>query len=95
MPAPLPADTEPQGPPQRAWQAAVLEDNADVFRKFLVTDPDHPLYTLIDRDAAVAAVDGIRDLKLMQRIQLFGAVTAAIWLGGDELSWRDPVRSKT
>ena len=94
MPAPLPADTEPQQRPQRSWQAELLEDNVEIFRKFLVADPDHPLYRLINRDAAVAAVDGTRDLTLMQRIQLFGAVTAAIWLGGEELSWRDPLRSK-
>jgi hypothetical protein len=93
---PPPPPTEPeerQRALRRQWQAWRLEENAGVFRKFLATDRENPVFEVIERDAAVAAVDNARELTYMQRVELYAAVTAAIWLGQEESSWRDPVGS--
>jgi hypothetical protein len=72
----------------REWQAERLERNRDVLERVLGGDPQHPVFELIDRDAAVSAIDSIRELSANDRIQLYGAATAAIWLGEGEAEWR-------
>jgi hypothetical protein len=87
------APQDQQRGPARQWQELRLEQNKDVFQKFLATDPAHPVFEVIDRDVAVAAVDNAQNLTYQQRVQLYGAVTAAIWLGEEELSARVPAGS--
>ena len=46
----------------------------------LVDDPANPVFDVIDRKRTLSAMNGIEELDLQDRIRLFGAATAAIWL---------------
>lgn len=51
---------------------AVLEDRAS------------PLWEMIDREAAIAALERFPALKPKERRELYGAITAALWLAEDD-----------
>jgi hypothetical protein len=73
---------------RRKWQAHALRENKAVFRKLLPSDPAHPVFALFDRAAILSAIYRADRLTLHGRIQLYGAITAAIWLGAEESAWR-------
>jgi hypothetical protein len=73
---------------QRKWQAQALRENQQIFRKLLPADQDHPVFDLFDRGAIAGAIEQAGELTLHGRIQLYGAMTAIVWLSGDELPWR-------
>jgi hypothetical protein len=50
----------------------------DVFN-----NPRNPAWDYVDRPAAIAALARFGDLAPWERIELFGAATAALWLGED------------
>jgi hypothetical protein len=72
----------------RAWQAQVLHRNREVLRNLLPSEPQHPALALFDRAAMASAIDRVGSLTLHERIQLYGAITATIWLGREESVWR-------
>jgi hypothetical protein len=57
----------------------------DVMRRFLVEDPENPVFEVLDRPAVIDAVDRFGDLSEPAKLQLYGALTAAIWLGEHEI----------
>jgi hypothetical protein len=73
---------------RRKWQAKALRENQEVFRKLLPSDADHPAFELLDRAAIASAIEQAESLTLHGRIQLYGAMTAIVWLGGGDLPWR-------
>ena len=54
------------------------------FRSLVIDDPAHPLFDVLDREAVRRAVDGYAELPHLQKVQVFGAYTAGLWLGGHE-----------
>ena len=50
----------------------------------LVADPANPVFDVIDRKRTLDAMSRIETLDPQDRIRLFGAVTAAMWLGAGD-----------
>ena len=57
-----------------------LSKHRPVLEAHLVDDPANPVFDVIDRKRTLSAMNGIEELDLQDRIRLFGAATAAIWL---------------
>jgi hypothetical protein len=80
--------------PAQAWKrtagrdrrALVEADDVEVMRRFLRYDPSNPVFEIIDPVATGAALDGFEHLPQRSKVQLYGALTAAIWLGGHEIA---------
>ncbi len=65
---------------------ARLEDvDVALMRRFFADDSANPLFEIVDPVAANGALDGFSTLAERQKLQLYGALTAAIWLGGEEI----------
>jgi hypothetical protein len=78
---------------RQAFNAQNLLENQQVFDKHLMADGDHPVFEVVDRRATAAALTKLKqggELSRGARIQLFGALTAAIWLGHHEARPRGP-----
>jgi hypothetical protein len=43
---------------------------------------DNPLWDTVDRGRTIECVARFGSLKIIERRELFGALTAALWLGG-------------
>jgi hypothetical protein len=56
-----------------------------IMRRFLQEDPSNPVFEIIDPVATRQALDRYPSLVQAHKRQLFGALTAAIWLGGHEI----------
>jgi hypothetical protein len=70
-----------KGPPLFAHlQRTISEDRFSVLRDVLA-DSDNVAWELLERDKAVRSLAHYGDLNNGQRKELFGAVTAALWLG--------------
>jgi hypothetical protein len=52
------------------------------MRKLFRHDSTNPAFDIIDSNAALDAVDRFEMIPEGQRMQLYGALTAVIWLGG-------------
>jgi hypothetical protein len=77
--------------PRQEFNAQNLGKNQQVFEKYLTADREHPIFEVIDRQAATAVLKKLREggqLSRGARVQLFGALTAAIWLGQSEAPLR-------
>lgn len=61
-------------------QRTAFDDRKEVFLA-LLADRTNPAWELIDRDAAVAALGRFPSLKPGEHRELYGAFTAALWLG--------------
>jgi hypothetical protein len=61
-------------------------DDVEVMRRFLLDEPSNPVFDLIDRTRVEAAVTDFDGLAEPSKRQLYGALTAAIWLGGHEIT---------
>jgi hypothetical protein len=61
-------------------QRSAFDDRKQVFRA-LLEDRTNPAWELIDREAAVTALERFPSLKPGERRELYGAFTAALWLG--------------
>jgi hypothetical protein len=48
------------------------------------------VFDIVDRQAVAVAIDGFLDVAAPVRRQLYGVLTAAIWLGGNELTVPPP-----
>jgi hypothetical protein len=60
------------------------------MRRFLLDEPSNPVFDLLDRTRVEAAVTDFDGLTEPSKKQLYGALTAAIWLGGHEITLQTP-----
>ena len=65
-------------------RAATASTRLERFRLLVIDDPSHPLFDVLDREAVRRAVDRYVDLPHLQKQQVFGALTAGLWLGQHE-----------
>ena len=77
-----------EGPAPVQWQPQRLEDNHDVVEDYLLDEKSSPLYEIFDRNAVIEVLRGPVPTKQQQPQALFGALTAAVWLGYDESGYR-------
>jgi hypothetical protein len=66
------------------WKALRLQANRAIFERYLVDDHANPIFTILNRARVAEAVRGDRPLSTTESQLLFGALAAAIWLGGHE-----------
>jgi len=78
---------------RRAARTAVAErrrrsegEDVEVMRRYLLDEPSNPVFDLLDRTRVEAAVTDFDGLPEASKKQLYGALTAAIWLGGHEIT---------
>ncbi len=82
---PVAARPAPTGPPPVRWQVARLAAQRDVVEALLLDDPTNPLHDLLDRRALIDVLVGGRPPRAVgEWVQLYGLLTAAVWLGGTE-----------
>jgi hypothetical protein len=67
-------------------RATVEAVDVDIMRRFLRYDPSNPVFEIIDPAATEQALDRFEQLPPREKMQLFGALTAALWLGGHEIA---------
>jgi hypothetical protein len=87
----LPDPNEYRRPPQQAtstvpveWQASRLETHRDVVEEYLLEEPSNPVFEVINRDAVEKVLAGPPVTDGVALRGLFGALTAAVWLGHHE-----------
>jgi hypothetical protein len=79
------AGAQPARTVGRDRRRRLQEQDREVMRKFLVQDRENPVFEVLDRPAVIDAVDRFGDLSEPAKLQLYGALTAAIWLGEHEI----------
>jgi hypothetical protein len=89
-PVPPPSRWSAPRPPkfrsaQREHLAKERSDDVEIMRRMFRHDPGNPAFELIDAGAAQRALDRFDALSERQRFQLYGALSAVIWLGGHEV----------
>ena len=57
-----------------------------LMRRYLLDDPSARHFELFDREAVQQSLDRFAGLGESKKAQLYGALTAAIWLGGHEIA---------
>lgn len=62
--------------------------DVEIMRRHLLGDRSNPVFEVVDRDAVEVALDRFAELGEPAKRQLYGALTAAMWLGGAELAVR-------
>jgi hypothetical protein len=72
---------------KRDQRAAQEEGDVAVMRRFLLDDSSNPLQELLDPRGVATALDRFGELNGRAKLQLYGALSAAIWLGGEELCY--------
>jgi hypothetical protein len=82
-------------PPQTAtseakveWQATRLEQHRDVLESYLLDEPSNPVFEVISRDAVEKVLAGPAVTDNLALRGLYGALTAALWLGRHEIPAR-------
>jgi hypothetical protein len=81
-----PPVTLPPDAPMRP-QSQRLEHNRELLEGYLLDEPTSPIYDIVDRNAIMSALcDPLHDETASR--QLFGALTAAVWLGHHESHYR-------
>jgi hypothetical protein len=93
----LPDAHEFQGPPvcydgselqPEQWKPQRLLDNLDVARELLLDETSSPIHDIVDRGAVERVLADPERATPATCRQLFGALTAAVWLGGYEARQR-------
>jgi hypothetical protein len=69
----------------REYRAQVRSRDAEIMRRMFRHDAANPAFELIDANAAQRAVDHFDTIPENQRLQLYGALSTIIWLGGHEV----------
>jgi hypothetical protein len=62
------------------------ETDVEIMRRYFRPDPTNPVFDLIDPTGVQRALDDFETLNESQQTQLYGALSAVIWLGGHELA---------
>jgi hypothetical protein len=70
------------------WQATRLEENRPVLEAYLLDERSSPLFEILDRKKVIKVVRGPLPTDVRALIQLYGALTAAVWLGRHETAAR-------
>ncbi len=75
-------------PPLVGLEARRRNESADVevMRRYLLDEPSNPVFDILDRTAVEGAVAGFDGLPEPSKQQLYGALSAAIWRGGHEIT---------
>lgn len=82
------AKMRPSAPVRTFWRDSRAESeqtDIEIMRRYLSDDPSGSLVEIIDPVATRRAIENFTDLREGPRLQLYGALTAAIWLGRDEI----------
>jgi hypothetical protein len=86
-----PDPDEYRPPPQKAtsagtveWQASRLEVHRDVIEAYLLDDPSNPVFEVVNREAVEKVLTGPSVTDSVGLRSLYGALTAAVWLGHHE-----------
>ena len=82
------APVQSEGSMPTKWQLIQFEQSRDLFERYLVEDRTNPIFTVLDPVRVETAVRGERPLTRYQLYRLYGALTAAVWLGHHERSAR-------
>ena len=67
------------------WQATRLEKHRDVVESHLLDEPSNPVFEVISREAVEKVLTGPPVTDSLAQRSLYGALTAAVWLGHHEL----------
>jgi hypothetical protein len=85
----VPVDAVPQEAPDdgkaqlvERLQVSAFGERSEALRDVL-SETQNPAWDYVDRSATISALDRFADLHPWQRIELYGAATAAIWSGED------------
>jgi hypothetical protein len=70
----------------RDHRTTVAELDLDIMRRFLRHDPSNRVFEILDPAGIERALDGFANLTGPRRGQLYGALSAAIWLGASEIA---------
>jgi len=70
----------------RDRRAASEAEDLELMRRFVVDDPSNAVFEIVDPVATARALDGFDGLGNAPKRQLYGGLTAAIWLGGSEIA---------
>ena len=62
------------------------DQDVELMRRYLLDDPSNPIFDLLDRGRVEQAVNGFAGLFEQSKKQLYGALTAAVWLGRHEIT---------
>jgi hypothetical protein len=79
---PVPSDHAKSESLMQSLQSAGFADRKAFLRGVLAAR-ENPVWALVQRDRAEAALDRFESLTLPERRELYGAVTAAMWLGDE------------
>jgi hypothetical protein len=66
------------------YESLTTGDKKRLLEEVLTGGPANPVFDIVDRERTLAAVAHMEELNLGDRVRLFGALTAAIWLGDSE-----------
>lgn len=92
MPGPPPSPSR-SGPPEptfaRTTRQAARADDLAVFEE-VVRHRDNPVFAIIDRRALGDLVEHFDAISEAERNQAYGALTAAIWMSGQEIPLPHP-----
>jgi hypothetical protein len=83
-----PVHYDGSGPQPEHWKPQRLLDNLDVARELLLDETSSPIHDIIDRSAVERVLADPERATPATCRQLFGALTAAVWLGGYEARQR-------
>jgi hypothetical protein len=100
VPPPLPPLREPAPfaapnarPPARTTRHDQQMQNEatdiEIMRKYLVDDTSNPVHELVDRSRVAALLERFAELTDAAKRQMYGALSAAIWLGHADIAYRD------
>ncbi len=70
----------------RDLRADATELDLALMRRYLLEDPSGRLFEIFDRGALQNSLDRFAGLSDAHKLQLYGALTAALWLGGHEIA---------
>jgi hypothetical protein len=70
----------------REHRARERGTDVEIMRRLFSQDAANPAFELIDASAASQALDRFDRLSEGERMQVYGALTAIIWLGGHEVA---------
>ncbi len=84
--APSPRKMKVKRTAGRDRRAASEAVDLDIMNRYLRDDPSNPLFEIVDPVATGQALDRFDDLTIREKLQLYGALTGAIWLGGHEIA---------
>lgn len=87
----MPAPTPPKAPDRSATAKepslmqslyAAPSDERSEFLADVFADTSNPIWSVLDRPTAVDALARWSDLDVVERRELFGAASAAVWAAG-------------